>query len=179
MLGAKGLDYAQGSQPLRSHLEHGPKRHGAVQFHRELHIAELLLNFLILRVAVVHDAHDYGSLICSTHLNQPSDASISECSIRSYDPPYLGLSGRLKMNAITMAENTTGSTSGKRQDAELLMNEQPNSSHKQTMRPRPQYIPNALTCSPRLSAVERSRSVFVYCQLSSRSNLSQSPPARR
>lgn len=66
---------------------------------------------------------------------------------------HLGLSGRLKIEAITIVPNTTGNANGSLQDADESIYEQPNSSHKATMRPRAQKIPKLETCSPRLFAL--------------------------
>lgn len=64
----------------------------------------------------------------------------------------LGLSGKLKMNAMTVPPRRIGMVNGKRQEAGPAIYEHPNSSHKHRIKPREQKIPKLETCSPRLFA---------------------------
>jgi hypothetical protein len=104
-----------------------------------------------------------------TSLSTPEISQAALCYLEWMSTHHRGLSGNLKMNVCTMVPNTTGNASGSLrsvsashmpanyrpsylQDAEETMYEQPNSSHRATMSPRPQKIPKLETCSPRLLA---------------------------
>ncbi len=76
---------------------------------------------------------------------------------RSFLYSHLGLSGNKNIVAATKTDRKTGKIKVNRHDAEFgCVKDMPNATHIAIARPISQNIPNAETCSPRLSARDTS-----------------------